>query len=64
MIVVTPRRRLVHENASPALQRLLGSGEVTAPTELGMPDLLADLAPELDSLSDLLIEDRDNDRRR
>lgn len=43
---------------------MIDSGEVTAPAELGMPDLMLELAPELDSLSDLLIADRDKERRR
>ena len=50
--------------ASEVLQHLLDAGEVTPPAELGMPDLMVELAPELDSLSDLLIEDRDKERRR
>lgn len=68
-IVVTDRGRpvlrLVPEGERPGvLQHLLDSGEVTAPAELGMPDLMLDLAPEVGSLSDLLIEDRDKERRR
>ncbi|MDX2970541.1 type II toxin-antitoxin system prevent-host-death family antitoxin [Kribbella solani] len=68
-IVVTDRGRpvlrLVPEDTSPGvLQHLLDSGEVTAPAELGMPDLMLELAPALDSLSDLLIEDRDKERHR
>lgn len=68
-IVVTDRGRpvlrLVPEDERPGvLQHLLDSGEVTAPAELGMPDLMLDLAPEVGSLSDLLIEDRDKERRR
>jgi len=37
---------------------------VTPPAELGMPDLMLDLAPGVDSLSDLLIADRERERRR
>ncbi|TDO58136.1 type II toxin-antitoxin system prevent-host-death family antitoxin [Kribbella sp. NBC_00482] len=68
-IVVTDRGRpvlrLVPEDEHPGvLQHLLDSGEVSPPAELGMPDLMLELAPEVDSLSDLLIEDRDKERRR
>jgi len=68
-IVVTDRGRpvlrLVPEEERPGvLQRLLDSGEVTAPAEQGMPDLMLELAPDVASLSDLLIEDRDKERRR
>ncbi|MET9314546.1 MULTISPECIES: type II toxin-antitoxin system Phd/YefM family antitoxin [Kribbella] len=68
-IVVTDRGRpvlrLVPEDARPGvLQHLLDSGEVTPPAELGMPDLMLELAPDVASLSDLLIEDRDKERRR
>ncbi|MFI6827796.1 type II toxin-antitoxin system Phd/YefM family antitoxin [Kribbella sp. NPDC050241] len=68
-IVVTDRGRpvlrLVPEKERPGtLQHMIDSGEVTPPTELGMPDLMLELAPELDSLSDLLIADRDKERRR
>jgi prevent-host-death family protein len=68
-IVVTDRGRpvlrLVPEDDKPGvLQRLIDSGEVTPPAELGTPDLVLELAPELDSLSDLLIADRDKERRR
>jgi prevent-host-death family protein len=60
-----PVLRLVPEDERPGvLQHLLDSGEVTPPAELGMPDLMLELAPQVDSLSDLLIEDRDKERRR
>ena len=36
------------------LQHMIDSGEVTPPAELGMPDLMLELAPGVDSLSDLL----------
>lgn len=68
-IVVTDRGRpvlrLVPEAERPgALRRLIDSGEVTPPAELGMPDLMLELAPGVESLSDVLIEDRDKERRR
>jgi prevent-host-death family protein len=60
-----PVLRLVPEDERPgALQRIIDSGEVTPPAELGMPDLMLDLAPEIDSLADVLIADRDKERRR
>ena len=43
---------------------MIDSGEVTPPAELGMPDLVLELAPEVGSLSDLLIADRDKERNR
>ncbi|MEV4267440.1 type II toxin-antitoxin system prevent-host-death family antitoxin [Kribbella sp. NPDC049584] len=68
-IVVTDRGRpvlrLVPEVEQPGvLQHMIDSGEVTPPAELGMPDLMLELAPGVDSLSDLLIADRDEERRR
>ncbi|GAA0598980.1 type II toxin-antitoxin system prevent-host-death family antitoxin [Kribbella sandramycini] len=68
-IVVTDRGRpvlrLVPEVDRPdTLQRMVESGEVTPPAELGMPDLMLELAPNVESLSDLLIEERDRERRR
>jgi hypothetical protein len=43
---------------------LIDSGEVTPPAELGMPDLVLDLAADVESLSDVLIAERDKERRR
>jgi len=68
-IVVTDRGkpvlRLVPEvDRQDTLQRLIESGEVTPPAQLGMPDLMLELAPNVASLSDLLIEERDRERRR
>lgn len=68
-IVVTDRGRpvlrLVPEDERPgALQRLIESGEVSPPAELGMPDLELELAANVESLSDLLIAERDKERRR
>lgn len=68
-IVVTDRGRpvlrLVPEDERPdTLRRLIDSGEVTPPAELGMPDLALELAPGVESLSDLLIAERDSERRR
>ncbi|GAA0940870.1 type II toxin-antitoxin system Phd/YefM family antitoxin [Kribbella koreensis] len=68
-IVVTDRGRpvlrLVPEIERPdTLRRLIDAGEVTLPVELGMPDLALELAPDVESLSDLLVADRDKERRR
>jgi prevent-host-death family protein len=66
-IVVTDRGRpilrTVPEVEQPgALHRLVAAGTATAPAEHGMPDLIADLVPESDSLTELLRADRDRDR--
>jgi len=68
-IVVTDRGRpvlrLVPERDQPGtLRQLIESGEVTPPAELGMPDLELELATGVHSLSDLLIAERDEERRR
>jgi prevent-host-death family protein len=68
-IVVTDRGvpvlRMVPETETPdPLRRMLESGDVTPPVEQGMPDLDSRLAPELESLSELLIEERESERRR
>jgi prevent-host-death family protein len=68
-IVVTDRGvpvlRMVPETEPPApLRRMLESGDVTPPAEQGMPDLMPELAPELDSLSGILLEERERERRR
>ncbi|MBA2948366.1 type II toxin-antitoxin system Phd/YefM family antitoxin [Streptomyces himalayensis] len=60
-----PVLRMVPETeALSVLQRMLESGDAHPPAEHGMPDLIPDLVPELPSLSDLLIEERDRERRR
>jgi antitoxin (DNA-binding transcriptional repressor) of toxin-antitoxin stability system len=68
-IVVTDRgkpvlRMVPEAQHGSTLQRMIDSGEVSPPTEQGMPELIPDLAPDIDSLSDLLVADRDKDRRR
>jgi prevent-host-death family protein len=68
-LVVTDRGRpvlrMVPETALPnTIQQMIDSGEVRPPVELGMPDLIPDLAPGIESLSDLLIADRERDRAR
>jgi hypothetical protein len=44
------------------LHRLVADGTATAPVERGMPELIPDLVPELDSVAELLIAERDRER--
>ncbi|MEQ7126259.1 type II toxin-antitoxin system prevent-host-death family antitoxin [Actinopolymorpha sp. B11F2] len=46
------------------LERMIAAGEVRPPVEHGLPELVSDLAEDVGSLSDLLIADRDRERRR
>jgi prevent-host-death family protein len=58
-----PVLRMVPETApSSLLDRLVAAGEATPPIEPGMPDLIADLAPDTDSLAQLLVADRERKR--
>ena len=60
-----PVLRMIPEAEHPStLQRMIAAGEVTAPADVGMPEVLADLAPGVSSLSELLIADRDRERNR
>jgi len=66
-IVVTDRGRpilrMVPEVAQPGtLHRLVAEGTATAPAEQGMPELIDDLVPELDSVAELLIAERERER--
>ena len=68
-VVVTDRGRpilrMVPEAERPGvLHELVASGQATAPAEEGMPELVSDLAPELESVADLLVADRHRERRR
>lgn len=68
-IVVTDRGRPVlrlvpEEPPATVLERMVAAGEVTPPAEEGMPELALDLLPEIGSLSDLLVEDRERERNR
>lgn len=68
-LVVTDRGRpvlrMVPEVEQPgALHRLVASGEATAPAEQGMPELIPDLVPEVDSLAEVLVADRERERGR
>lgn len=46
------------------LQEMTLAGEVRAPAETGMPDVEPDLAPGVESLSAIMIADRDRERNR
>ena len=46
------------------LKRMVASGEARAPAHVAMPDLIPELAPDVESLAELLLGDRDRDRRR
>lgn len=66
-IVVTDRGRPVlrmvpEPRAENTLHRMIAGGEVRPPAESGMPDIVDDLPADTDSLSDLLISDRDRER--
>lgn len=68
-LVVTDRGRpvlrMVPEVEQPgALHRLVASGGATAPAEQGMPELIPDLVPEVDSLAEVLVADRERERGR
>ncbi|MDP9427916.1 MAG: type II toxin-antitoxin system Phd/YefM family antitoxin [Actinomycetota bacterium] len=68
-VVVTDRGRpilrMVPEVERPgALHELVASGEATAPIDQDMPELIPDLAPEVDSLAELLVADRRRERDR
>lgn len=68
-LVVTDRGRpilrMVPEVERPgALHELVASGEATAPIDQDMPELIPDLAPEVESLAELLVADRRRDRDR
>lgn len=68
-LVVTDRGqpvlRMIPEAEHPStLQRMISTGEVRAPVDVGIPDVYIELAPELHSVSELLIADRDRERNR
>ncbi|MPZ80002.1 MAG: type II toxin-antitoxin system prevent-host-death family antitoxin [Actinophytocola sp.] len=68
-IVVTDRGRPVlrmvpEPRAEDTLHSMVANGEVRPPAESGMPDIVDDLAPDTESLSELLVADRDRDRNR
>ena len=58
-----PVLRMVPEIESPGvLSRMVAEGAVTAPTDGGLPELMDDLAPEIDSVTDLLLDERARER--
>ncbi|RFU21247.1 type II toxin-antitoxin system Phd/YefM family antitoxin [Geodermatophilus marinus] len=60
-----PILRMVPEVERPGLLHdLVAAGEATAPVDQGMPELIPDLAPELDSLAELVVDDRRRERGR
>jgi prevent-host-death family protein len=68
-IIVTdrgrPLLRMVPEAEHPdTLARMVSSGQARPPTEQGMPELIAELAPDVESLADLVVDDRDRERNR
>jgi prevent-host-death family protein len=68
-LIVTERgkpvlRMIPEANHPRTLQSMIAAGEVKVPTEHGMPDLIPELASDVESLADLLIADRDKERNR
>jgi prevent-host-death family protein len=58
-----PVLRMVPEVESPGvLSRMVAEGTATAPAEDGLPELMEDLAPEVDSVTDLLLAERARER--
>jgi prevent-host-death family protein len=68
-IVVTDRgkpvlRMVPEPEPTDTLHRMVAAGEVRPPAEPGMPEVAEDLAPHVESLSDLLTAEREQERRR
>jgi prevent-host-death family protein len=58
-----PVLRMVPEVESRGvLSRLVAEGMATAPAEQGMPDLIVDLVPDVESLTDVLLAERNRER--
>jgi prevent-host-death family protein len=58
-----PVLRMVPEvESAGVLSRLVAEGTATAPAEQGMPDLIADLVPDVESLTDVLLAERNRER--
>jgi prevent-host-death family protein len=58
-----PVLRMVPEVESPGvLSRLVAEGTATAPAEQGMPELIEDLVPDVESLTDVLLVERNRER--
>lgn len=45
------------------LQTKIAAGEIKPPVEHGMPDLIPELAADVESLAAVLIADRDSERK-
>lgn len=59
----TPILRMVPEmEPAGVLSRLVAEGTVTVPVDQGMPELIEDLVPEVDSITDLLLAERERGR--
>jgi prevent-host-death family protein len=68
-LVVTDRGkpvlRMIPETEDPSpLQQMIAAGGARPPAEHGMPELISDLAPGMESLAALLVADRDRERNR
>ncbi|HXP21429.1 MAG TPA: type II toxin-antitoxin system prevent-host-death family antitoxin [Streptosporangiaceae bacterium] len=60
-----PVLRMVPEVDHPSvLQQMITNGEVKVPIDLGMPEVIIEVAPDVHSLADLLVADRDRERNR
>jgi prevent-host-death family protein len=60
-----PVLRMIPEARQPdPLRQMIATGEVRPPAEQGMPDLIPELASDVESVADLLIADRDRERNR
>ncbi len=60
-----PVLRMVPETEHPStIQRMISTGEAKPPVEWGMPDVILDLAPGVESLAALLIADRAKEANR
>ena len=60
-----PLLRMVPEvEPTSLLQRMIAAGEAHPPTRQGMPEVIEDLAPDVPSLADLLIAERQAERTR
>lgn len=58
-----PVLRMVPEVESQGvLNRMVAEGTVTSPAEDGLPELMEDLVPEVDSVTDLLLAERAGER--
>jgi len=58
-----PVLRMVPEVESPGvLGRMVAEGTATAPAEHGLPEMIPGLVPEIDSLTDLLLAERERER--